>query len=215
MNNKFYDYSKVDFSKINYIQFVEKDNDNVNHQRAKYKDKIFKKDFVSCELHKSPKNNFLLSHMNLFYNGNNKINITTPIMQNVFGINKKYNSFNMCISFADIENNPNIKGFYDIIKAFEFSQMAYIGLTEKTQNEYISQIKYPEDDKYDPFITIKLPFRYNKFDVDIYNKEYSGMGIMDIRHGNKLRCNIYIDTIQKYNGKYMCKWKCSYIEMIS
>lgn len=215
MNNKYYDPSKIDFSKINFIQFIEKDPENPEHATAKFKENIFKNEYVSCFKNKIPYNNLLLTHLNVNYLGINKINITTPVMKNIFGINKRYNSFDMCLSFHNIDTDPDVKGFYDVIKAFEYSQMVQIGLTEKTQSDYLTQIRQSEDERYDPYLSIKLPFRYNKFDIDIYNKDYSAMSIMDIRHGAMLRCNIYIDKIQKYNGKYICKWKCSYIDVIS
>ena len=215
MNNKFYDYTKIDFSKINYIQFIEKDPENPEHRDAKNSEKIFKKEYISCFKHKVPRNNLLLTHLNVNYNGSGRIQITTPVMKNIFGINKQHTSFDMCLSFVDVENDATMKAFYDVVKTFEYSQMAQIGITEETEREYFSQIKQSEEAHYDPYISIKLPFKYNRFEVDIYNKEYSGMSIVDVRHGYMLRCNIYMDKIQKYNGKYICKWKCSYIDVIS
>ena len=215
MNNKYYDYSNIDFSKINLIQFIKKDPDNLEHQKSETVEKIFQTEYIPILKNIQPVDNLLLTHLNIQYNRMNKILITTPIMMNIFGINKRYSTFEMNLSFIKIDTNPKMKEFYDIIKTFEYTQMVKIGLTNDTQSKYLSQIKQSKDKQYDPYITIKLPFRYNKFDIDIYNKRYSGQSILDIRHGNNIRCNIYIDKIQKYNGKYICKWKCSYIEIIN
>lgn len=216
MNNKYYDYSNIDFSKIKLIQFIKKDPENPEHLLSDNVEKIFQNEYIPLLLTNiKPVDNLLLTHLNIQYKRRTKIYITTPVMMNIFGINKRYNTFEMNLSFLNIDDNPKMKGFYDVIKTFEYTQMAQIGLTKDTQSNYLSQIKQSKDKKYDPYITIKLPFRYNKFDIDIYNKTYSGQSIIDIKHGNHMRCNIFIDKIQKYNGKYICKWKCSYIEMIN
>jgi hypothetical protein len=215
MNNKYYNYKRIlDFDNIKYIQFILKDPNNPEHNSKLIEEK-FDKQYIPWFKVNKPSKNLLLTHLNLDYNGQTKIYLTTPVMPCVFGLEKSFNSFQFKLSFTDIDTNPKIKEFYDVIKTVEYSQMMSIGITDKNETDYISQIKQDDEEKYPPHITIKLPFRYNKFEVDIYNKNMSGMGITNIRARQLLCCNIYIDSIQKFNGKYMCKWKCSYIDVKS
>ena len=46
MNNKYYDYSNIDFSKINLIQFIKKDPDNLEHQISDTVEKIFQTEYI-------------------------------------------------------------------------------------------------------------------------------------------------------------------------
>ena len=214
MDNKFHDYSAINFKQIKYNQFIEKNPDSEEHNKCKNIEKMFNKEFIPCSKYKLPKDNLLLSHINLSYKGRNRIQVTTPVMRCLFGFESSFKNFQIKLSFDDIDSDPEIKNFYNFIKTCEYINMANIGLNVENDNDYISQIKQDSEEKYAPHLIIKLPFRYNKFDIDIYNKEYSAMSITDIRMSHMLKCNIYIDSIQKYNSRYICKWKCSYIEII-
>ena len=46
--------------------------------------------------------------------------------------------------------------------------------------------------------------------VDIKNKD-SACSISNIYNFTKVRCDIFIDKVWKYNDKYVCKWKVSKI----
>ena len=49
--------------------------------------------------------------------------------------------------------------------------MKYLGLDEENCDLYISQIKHDKNNKYDPYLNIKVPFRYNKYEIELKNKE--------------------------------------------
>ena len=56
-------------------------------------------------------------------------------------------------------------------------------------------------------------FNYNKYEVDIYNDRFP-ITILGIQKYMTMTCDIYIDKIWKFNGKYICKWKVKKIEII-
>ena len=142
------------------------------------------------------------TYSQLLYGKNPLVYVTTPKMVCLFGLDKRTNT--MCLQFTDYENDKNMASFHEFIKNIEFSQMEYIGLDDESSDLYSSQIRY--SDKYDPHMYVKLPFSYNKYDVDIYHDDYP-ISIMNIGKFNRMMCDIYIDKIWKFNGKYICKWK--------
>ena len=156
-----------------------------------------------------PKNNERLSYIDIFYKYNTKIEVTTPEMILPFGIDKNY-GFQMKLQFTDYKNDKNMKSFYDFITNLEFNQIKHIGLNEDDLHLYNSQIYQDKNNKYDPLLTVKIPFKKNKFLVDIYNEDYM-LNVLNINKFSKLKCDIYIDKIWKYNEKYVCKWKVSKI----
>ena len=59
--------------------------------------------------------------------------------------------------------------------------------------------------KYDPNLILKVPFKGNGYDVNIKNKGSSIL--LRIYKWTKLKCDIYIDKIWKFNGKYVANGK--------
>ena len=140
-----------------------------------------------------------------------QIYITTPIMVCPFGFNKGNNIINL--QFTNIKTDSTMQGFFELIQDLELDQMKYIGLNENEMDKYLSQIRQDKDMKYDPNLIVKIPFRGNSYDVDIRNKG-SPCSITNIYRFSKMKCDIYIDKIWKFNGKYICKWKEKKIEII-
>ena len=159
-----------------------------------------------------PKENERLSHIDIFYKYNTIIEVTTPEMIIPFGIDKN-NGFQMKLQFTNYKTDDNMKSFHEFISNLEFQQMAYIGLGEDDIDLYNSQIYQDKQNKYDPLLTVKIPFIKNKVTVDIYHDEYI-LNIMNINIFSKVKCDIYIDKIWKYNEKYICKWKVKKIYVL-
>ena len=136
--------------------------------------------------------------------GRYPIVLTTPLMVCPFGFNKGTNT--LTLQFTNFKTDPEMNSFLKFIKELELKQMQYIGLEEDESDLYLSQIKVDSKMKYDPNLLLKVPFRNNSYDVSIKNKE-SSISITNIYKWTKLRCDIYIDKIWKFNGKYVCKWK--------
>ena len=190
------DYNKYKLEDINYISYICTD----------VKKKKYKQDNTI------PKDNDRLSHIDIFYGYNTILELTTPEMIIPFGIDKG-NGFQMKLQFTNYKSDPNMKSFYDFISNLEFQQMQYIGLDEDEIDLYNSQIYQDKQNKYDPLLTVKIPFIKNKFNVDIYHDDYT-LNVLNINKFSKVKCVIYIDKIWKYNEKYICKWKVKKIYVL-
>ena len=190
------DHGKYKLEDINYISYICTD----------VKKKKYKQDNTI------PKDNDRLSHIDIFYGYNTILELTTPEMIIPFGIDKG-NGFQMKLQFTNYKSDPNMKSFYDFISNLEFQQMQYIGLDENDIDLYNSQIYQDKQNKYDPLLTVKIPFIKNKFNVDIYHDEYT-LNVLNINKFSKVKCDIYIDKIWKYNEKYICKWKVKKIYVL-
>ena len=189
-NLKHIDHGKYIVDQIQYINYNLK---NPNVQEKEY----IQDDSMAIE-------NERLSYIQLMYNRNPMIYVTTPKMFCPFGLNRNINIMNL--QFTNLETDPHMKSFYEFIQNIEFQQMAHIGLTEENANLYKSQIQYDKNGVYDPTLVTKLPFNYNKYEVDIYNDKFPTT-ILGIQKYMTMTCDIYIDKIWKFNDQYICKWK--------
>ena len=190
------DHGKYKLEDINYVSYICTD---IKNKKYKQDDTI-------------PKDNDRLSHIDIFYGYNTILELTTPEMIIPFGIDKG-NGFQMKLQFTNYKSDSNMKSFYDFISNLEFQQMQYIGLDEDDIDLYNSQIYQDKQNKYDPLLTVKIPFIKNKFNVDIYHDEYI-LNVLSINKFSKVKCDIYIDKIWKYNEKYICKWKVKKIYVL-
>ena len=136
--------------------------------------------------------------------GKQPIVLTTPLMVCPFGFNKGTNT--LTLQFTNFKTDPEMNSFIRFIKELELEQMQYIGLDEDESDLYLSQIKVDDKMKYDPNLILKVPFKNNGYDVNIRSKG-SSISVTNIYKWTKLKCDIYIDKIWKFNGKYVCKWK--------
>lgn len=169
-----------------------------------------KKEYEVCkEVDCHPKDILNLGYIEVFA-GRYPIVLTTPLMVCPFGFNKRTNT--LTLQFTNYKTDPEMNSFFRFIKEIELQQMQYIGLDEEEVDMYLSQIKFDGKGKYDPNFILKVPFRENGYDVSIKNKS-SSISVTNIYKWTKLRCDIYIDKIWKFNGKYVCKWKVKNILM--
>ena len=162
-----------------------------------------KKEYKPTKTDEIPKDipNFGFVHVSV---GKYPIKITTPIMLCPFGFNRKISQ--LALQFTNVQNDPEMNGFFTFIQELEMEQMKYLGLSEEESDLYLSQIRFDKNNKYDPNLLIKVPFVKNKYEVDIRNNDEES-SIAQIYNFSKLKCDIYIDNIWKYNGKFVCKWK--------
>ena len=144
--------------------------------------------------------------------GRSRLKVKTPVMVCPFGFNKQTNQ--IYLQFSNLKTDTSMMGFYDFIQDIEMQQMEYLGLSETEADEYISQIKNDKHGRYDPNLVVKVPFNSNKYHVDIKNKE-KHCSVSQLFNFSKLQCDIYIDKIWKYNGKFVCKWKVDKIFILS
>ena len=187
-----------------------------NHHNIYSKQPLFFKDYLctDCtqkkkeyqyvsELGDDPKNILNLGYIEIF-SGKYPIYVTTPTMVCPFGFSKATNQ--LTLQFTNIKTDSEMKSFYEFIQELELKQMQYLGLDEDEADLYLSQIRHDKNGKYDPNLLTKIPFRSNKYDIDIRTKENS-CSISNIYKFSKVKCDIYIDKIWKFNDKYVCKWK--------
>jgi len=146
------------------------------------------------------------------YIGKYPIYVTTPLMICPFGFNKE--TLQMPLQFTNVKTDSEMRSFFEFIQNIELQQMKFLGLTEEDSDLYSSQIRYDKENQYDPTLATKVPFKYNRYEVDIYNKEYSACSMYNIHKFCKVKCDIYIDKIWKFNDKFICKWKIRKIEII-
>ena len=132
--------------------------------------------------------------------------ITTPVMVAPFGFETK-GGFLFKLQFTNYKSDSEMMGFYKFIKNIKFLNIKYLGITDN-EDLYRSQIYHTE--KYDPLLLVKVPFLNNRFNVDVYHESYN-LNISNINKFSKVKCDIFIDKIWKYNDKYVCKWKVNKI----
>jgi hypothetical protein len=191
-------------SHLKHINFNKYSIDSISYENYNLKNPNVKKKEYELSDNKDAVDNDRLAYIQIIYNNNPIIYVTTPKMFCPFGLNKK--SYTMNLQFNNYSTDPEMKGFFEFIKNIEFQQMEHIGLGESNSDLYTSQIQYSKDNIYDPTMIVKLPFKYNKFEVDIYNDEFP-LSVFNIQKFMNMKCDIYIDKIWKFNDKYISKWK--------
>lgn len=191
-------------SHLKHINFNKYSIDSISYENYNLKNpNVKKKEYILSD-NKEAVDNDRLAYIQIIYNNNPIIYVTTPKMFCPFGLNKK--GYTMNLQFNNYNTDHEMKGFFEFVKNIEFQQMEHIGLDESNSDLYTSQIQYSKDDKYDPTMIVKLPFKYNKFEVDIYNDEFP-LSVFNIQKFMNMKCDIYIDKIWKFNDKYISKWK--------
>ena len=138
------------------------------------------------------------------YSGSHSIVVTTPTMICPFGFNKSTGQ--IPLQFTNVTTDSEMNSFFSFIQELEFKQMKYLGLTDEETEQYISQIRIDKQERYDPNLSAKVPFQANRYEVDI-RCEDSDCSVARIYSFSKLKCDIYIDKIWKFNDRYICKWK--------
>lgn len=162
-----------------------------------------KKEYEYKKLQDIPKNILNLGYIEL--NSNQRpIYVTTPIMVCPFGFNQKSNQ--LTLQFTNVRTDPEMNSFFNFIQNLEMKQMEYLGLDDDDSELYNSQIRYDKKGRYDPNLLVKIPFSANKYDVEIQNKD-KDCSLSNVYNFSKMRCDIYIDKIWKYNERFICKWK--------
>ena len=171
-----------------------------------------KKDYVLDKSKEDAVNIKNIGYVSLYYNQNPLIYVTTPVMVCLFGLDKRTKQ--MSLQFTNLESDSEMKSFFDFIENVEVNNMKNLGIDEDNYDKYINQIRYDKDRKYDPNLSVKVPFVNNRYDIDIYSDDYSLINIENICNFTKMKCDIYIDKIWKWNDVFTCKWKAKVIHLV-
>jgi hypothetical protein len=154
-------------------------------------------------------------YLQLNYMKNPFLYVTTPPMKCLFGVqNNKFNQFQMSLQFTDLDTDPAMKSFYDFIEQTEFVCMRHLGLKAEEGDRLITQIKRDKHKKYEPNLQVKLPFRYNRFETDIYSNHSATVNILQVPSFARVQCDIYLDKVWKMNDIFHGKWKCRCIHLL-
>jgi len=196
----YYDLSNNDLSNIRYTNF--------NCKNPNTKKKEYYRDDTTPIL------NDQLCFININYKNTSEILITTPVMTMPFKINENNGSFIMNLQFTNYKDDPNMNKFYNFMRNLELQHIKHIGLDESNIELYLPQIRRDKDEKYDPNLVTKLPFRYSKFECDAYNRDGELINILNISRFSKMQCDIFIDKIWVFNDQYICKWKVKTIQLL-
>ena len=171
-----------------------------------------KKEYVLDKSKEDAVNIKNIGYVSLYYNQNPLIYVTTPVMVCLFGLDKRTKQ--MSLQFTNLESDSEMKSFFDFIENVEVNNMKNLGIDEDNYDKYINQIRYDKDRKYDPNLSVKVPFVNNRYDIDIYSDDYSLINIENICNFTKMKCDIYIDKIWKWNDVFTCKWKVKVIHLV-
>ena len=136
--------------------------------------------------------------------GKSQMTVTTPVMVCPFGFNKQTGV--MSLQFTNLQTDPSMNAFFEFIQKLEFQWMKFLGLSEGDSDLFISQIKYDKQERYDPNLSVKIPFKHNRYDVDIRTTDKEA-SVTRIYNFSKLQCDLYLDNLWKFNERYVCKWK--------
>jgi len=170
-----------------------------------------KKEFVPDKSDEDAINIKNIGYIGLYYKGNPLIYVTTPVMVCLFGMKNQI----MSLQFSNYTTDDEMGSFFNFIKNIELNNMINLGITdEKDTGKYTSQIRYDKEGKYDPNLSVKVPFVKNCYDVNIYSDEYDTCNIRNLNNFTKMKCDIYIDKMWKYNEQFICKWKAKVIYLV-
>jgi len=170
-----------------------------------------KKEYDVDKSKKDPINIINIGYISLYYNQNPIIYITTPVMVCLFGMKNQI----MSLQFTNLKGDKEMESFFNFIKKIELNNMINLGIKDESDSDkYISQIRYDKNGKYEPNLSVKVPFVKNCYDVDIYSDEYDTCNIRNLNNFTKMKCDIYIDKIWKFNEQFICKWKAKVIYLV-
>jgi len=203
--------------KCKYITSEKLTPENLNLKRYKCDDmsiiKINDKTYSECS--DLDKDHPCFGYITVGYLKNPQLYVTTPVMKCLFGVqNKGGGNFQMNLQFTNLEEDPNMKQFYDFIEGCEFYAMKYLGLDENDSDRFVSQIYHDKKGMYEPNLNVKLPFQYNQFTTDLYSEFSSGVNIFSINKFQKMECDLFVDRIWRMNDKFYMKWKCKIIHLL-
>ena len=203
--------------KCKYITSENLTPENLNLKRYKCDDmsiiKMNDKTYSECS--ELDKDHPCFGYITVGYLKKPQLYVTTPVMKCLFGVqNKGGGNFQMNLQFTDLEEDPNMKQFYDFIEGCEFYAMKYLGLDENDSDRFVSQIYHDKKGMYEPNLNVKLPFQYNQFTTDLYSEFSSGVNIFSINKFQKMECDLFVDRIWRMNDKFYMKWKCKIIHLL-
>ena len=199
-------------SKLKYISHDLYKIEDIKYSKYLYKDcSAKKKEFIQDKSKEDAIKIKNIAYVSLYYNQNPLIYITTPEMVCLFGMKNQL----LALQFTNLKTDSIMKSFFKFIENIEINNMINLGITDDDEaDKYVSQIRYDKEKKYDPHLSVKVPFIKNCYDADIFSDEYDTCNIHNINNFTKMKCDIYIDKIWYFNEQFICKWKAKKIYLV-
>ena len=186
--------------------------DDIQYANLLWEDCTKKKEVIPDKSRKFAVDLKNIAYTSVYYNGTPMIYVTTPVMTCLWGMNKQTKQ--LSLQFTDLETDSSMKSFYNFIKNIEIHNMRNLGITEDNIDEYGTQIRVDKSGKYEPNLSVKVPFVENRYEIEVFNDEKENINIYNINNFVKMRCDIYIDKIWKYNDVFYCKWKARKLYLV-
>ena len=186
--------------------------DDIQYSNFLWEDCTKKKEVIQDKSRKFAIDLKNIAYTSIYYNGTPMIYVTTPVMTCLWGMSKQSNQISL--QFTDVKNDTSMKSFYNFIRDIEIHNMRNLGIKEDNIDEYGTQIRVDKSGKYEPNLSVKVPFVKNCYDVDIYSDEYDTCNIRNLNNFTKMKCDIYIDKIWNFNEQFICKWKAKVIYLV-
>lgn len=157
-------------------------------------------DINSITLEKAHKS----SHFNILHNGN-PINIETAKFPLPFGLEEAYNNMYIKLCLSNIKKSKDSQDLYNFIQNIESRIVSLIPDCDNIQ----SQIRTHSE--YDPILTVKVPTFRNSVSCTIVDTDNTPFNIYGLCKGDYVKCQLVIDTVWYFKGKYSYKIKAKQI----
>jgi len=131
--------------------------------------------------------------------------IETGILPAPFGLDESYNNKFIKLALKDIKNSMKSQELYTFIETLEKKLVELIPDCDVIE----SQLRCHS--KYDPILTVKIPMGKNTVNVDIVDKNGAPFNLYGLSKGDYVNCQILIDTVWHFRGKYSYKIKAKRI----
>ena len=144
------------------------------------------------------------NHYNVMYKGN-PIIIETALFPLPFGLEEAYNNKFIKLCLSNIKKSNEAQELFTFIGQLE---KRFVDLIPDCDNIQ-SQIR--THSKYDPVLTVKVPTFKNAVACDIVEMDGTPFNIYGLSNGDYVKCQLLIDTVWYFKGKYSYKIKAKKI----
>jgi hypothetical protein len=125
----------------------------------------------------------------------NKLVLITPPMRILFDIKEEYGKYKLKLELSNLEKDENMQHFIKKLIEIEQTFIQYFNIDDKLFKSPLKQYK-----NYDPFIEIKLPYRYKKFEF-IINSKVKNIYLptsKDLTQNTVVECKLEIPSLWTY-----------------
>lgn len=125
----------------------------------------------------------------LKYNGD-KLIIELPVMKCINGIDKYFSKYQIMLEITD-------KDFLDFMIDLEETNKKHCD----SNNKYKSNLVHNNNKSY---LTLKVPYRYNRFEIDIKSDRIYLPTIENIKPNTNIKCKIILPKLWTYENISGC-----------